>query len=171
MEPNFATPWKGGGIGQAREDCFLPRHLWGAETYDWHIPWGCARNLACPRLPSLAPPELKPLSSLLCPKQLSIQQTWDLEGARYFFQICQLKQRFEEFCLAPARDPVVFWTHTDVWSDRDEGSRRRSCSPMVCSVSRIGRMGSWRKAPQKLNKNQKLARKAQFCLGFSGIIR
>ncbi len=49
-------------IGRTKEDCFLPRHLWGAETYDWHITWGCARNLACPRLPSLAPPELKPLS-------------------------------------------------------------------------------------------------------------
>jgi hypothetical protein len=49
QEPIFPTPWKGGGIGRAREDCFLPPHLWGAETYDWHITWGCARNLACPR--------------------------------------------------------------------------------------------------------------------------
>ncbi len=47
-EPNFATPWKGGGIGGAKVDCILPRHLWGAETYDLHITWGCARNLACP---------------------------------------------------------------------------------------------------------------------------
>jgi hypothetical protein len=61
-EPNFQTPWKGGGIGRAKEDCFLSRHLRGAETYDLNITWGCARNLACPRLPSLAPPELKPLS-------------------------------------------------------------------------------------------------------------
>ena len=45
-ETNFATPWKGGGIGRARGNCFLPRHLWSAETYDWHTTWGCARNLA-----------------------------------------------------------------------------------------------------------------------------
>jgi hypothetical protein len=61
-EPNFAAPWKGGEIGRAREDRFLPRPLWGAETH-LQITWGCARNLACPRLPSLAPPELKDLSS------------------------------------------------------------------------------------------------------------
>ena len=69
-EPDFPTPWKGGGIGRAREDRFLPRHLWGAETY-LHITWGCARNLACPRLISLAPPELKPLSSF----SISIRST------------------------------------------------------------------------------------------------
>ena len=62
-EPIFATPWKGGGIGRTRGGCFLPRHLRGAETYDLHITLGCARNLACPRLPSLAPPELKLPSS------------------------------------------------------------------------------------------------------------
>ncbi len=62
-EPNFPTPWKGGGIGRATEDRFLPRHLWGAVTHALHITWGCARNLACPRLPSLAPPELKILST------------------------------------------------------------------------------------------------------------
>ncbi len=70
-EPNFPTPWKGGGLGRATEDCFLPRHLWGAETYDLHITWGRARNLACPRLPSLAPPELKHLSSF----SISIRST------------------------------------------------------------------------------------------------
>ena len=58
------------------EDCdrssidILPRHLWGAETY-LHRTWGCARNLACPRLISLAPPELKPLSSF----SISIRST------------------------------------------------------------------------------------------------
>ena len=46
-EPNFATPWKGGGIGCAREDRFPPRHLWGAETY-LHRTWGCARNSLAP---------------------------------------------------------------------------------------------------------------------------
>ena len=70
-EPNFATPWKGGGIGQAREDCFLPRHLWGAETYDLHITCGCTRDLACPRLPSMAPSELKHLPSF----SISIRST------------------------------------------------------------------------------------------------
>ena len=70
-EPKFPTPWKGGGIRRAKEDCFLPRHLWDAETYDLHITWGCARNLACPRLPSLAPPELKHLSSFI----ISIRST------------------------------------------------------------------------------------------------
>ena len=71
QDSNFATPWKGGGIGQAKEDCFLPRRLWGAVTYDLHRTWGYTRNLACPRLPSLAPPELKHLSSF----SISIRST------------------------------------------------------------------------------------------------
>jgi hypothetical protein len=30
-EPNFATAWKGGGIGRAKEDCILPRATSGAQ--------------------------------------------------------------------------------------------------------------------------------------------
>jgi hypothetical protein len=32
-----------------------------------------------------------------------LQRTWGLE-VRYFFQISQWKQRFEEFCLAPKKN-------------------------------------------------------------------
>ncbi len=81
-EPNFAAPWKGGEIGRAREDRFLPRPLWGAETH-LQITWGCARNLACPRLPSLAPPELKHLSSF----STSIRSTASSKERRFFSQI------------------------------------------------------------------------------------
>jgi hypothetical protein len=48
-EPNFATPWKGGGIGRAREDCFLLRRLWGAETYDLHITLGLHSESRLPK--------------------------------------------------------------------------------------------------------------------------
>ncbi len=96
-EPNFPTPWKGGGIGQAKEDCFLPRLLRGEVTYDLHRTWGYNRKLACPRLPTLAPPELKHPSSF----SISIRSTASSEesSTRSFRH---LKRMAVRFALPPA---------------------------------------------------------------------